>query len=128
MTLIRSIKDWHLESWAGAYPDRFIPMQIPYLLDVEVAADEIRRNAARGFKAVTFPEAVHKLGLPSLHAGHWDPFIAACAETETVVCLHIGSAGEVPSTAPDAPTDTVGVLFFGTAMFAAIDWLYSRYR
>jgi predicted TIM-barrel fold metal-dependent hydrolase len=127
LTLVRAINDWHLESWAGAYPDRFIPMQIPYLLDVEVAAAEVRRNAARGFKAVTFPEAVHKLGFASLHSGHWDPFVAACAETETVICLHIGSAGEVPSTAPDAPTDTVGVLFFGTAMFAAIDWLYSMY-
>ena len=29
------------------------------------------------------------------------------------------------ATAPDAPPDTVGVLFFGYAMFAAIDWLYS---
>ena len=127
LTMVRAINDWHLEAWAGAYPDRFIPIQIPYLLDVEVAAAEIRRNAARGFKAVTFPEAVHKLGFPSLHSGHWDQFVAACAETETVVCLHIGSAGEVPSTAPDAPTDTVGVLFFGTSMFAAIDWLYSMY-
>jgi len=127
LTMVRAINDWHLESWAGAYPDRFIPMQIPYLLDVDIAAEEILRNAARGFKAVTFPEAVHKLGFPSLHTGYWDPFVAACAETETVICLHIGSAGEVPSTAPDAPTDTVGVLFFGTAMFAAIDWLYSMY-
>ena len=48
------------------------------------------RNAARGFHAVTFPELPERLGLPSLHTGYWDPFIAACAETETVVCLHVG--------------------------------------
>ena len=29
------------------------------------------------------------------------------------------------STAPDAPSDTVGVLFFAYAMFATVDWLYS---
>jgi predicted TIM-barrel fold metal-dependent hydrolase len=100
-------------------------VQIPYLLDVEVAAEMIRSNATRGFKAVTFPEAPQKLGLPSLHTGHWDPFVRACEETGTVICLHIGSAGEVPSTADDAPADTIGALFFASAMFAAVDWLHS---
>lgn len=121
----RAWNDWHLEEWAGAAPDRFVPCQIPLLLDPEVAADEIRRNADRGFKAVTFSEAPHLLGLPSLHTGYWDPFLRACAETETVVNLHVGSSGTSPATAPDAPPDTVGVLFFAYAMFAAIDWLYS---
>jgi predicted TIM-barrel fold metal-dependent hydrolase len=127
LTLVRALNDWHIESWVGNYRDRLIPLQLPYLLDVAIAAEMIRDNAARGFKAVTFPEAPHKLGLPSLHSGYWDPFVAACEETETVICLHIGSAGEVPSTgAPDAPTDTVGALFFASAMFAAVDWLYSK--
>ena len=66
------------------------------------------------------------MSLPSLHSGHWDPFFAACEETETVVCLHVGSSGTTPTTAPDAPPVTVGVLFFGYAMFAAVDWLYSK--
>ena len=66
------------------------------------------------------------LGLPTLHSGHWDPLMAACEETGTVVCLHVGSSGTSPATAPDAPSDTIGVLFFGYAMFAAVDWLYSR--
>jgi hypothetical protein len=42
------------------------------------------------------------------------------------VCLHVGSSGTSPATAPDAPSDTIGVLFFGYAMFAAVDWLYSK--
>ena len=37
---------------------------------------EIRRNAARGFKAVTFSEAPDKLGLPTIHSGYWDPLFA----------------------------------------------------
>ena len=34
------------------------------------------------------------LGLPTIHdrRGHWDPLMAACEETETVVCMHIGSS------------------------------------
>ncbi|WP_346179648.1 amidohydrolase family protein, partial [Streptomyces cuspidosporus] len=107
-------------------PDRLIPIQIPYLLDVEFAAAEVRRNAERGFKALTFPEAPHKLGLPSLHTGHWDPLFAACDETGTTVCLHVGSSSDAPTTAPDAPIDTTSVLFFGQAMFTAVDWLYSK--
>jgi predicted TIM-barrel fold metal-dependent hydrolase len=125
LATVRAWNDWHLDGWAGAHPDRIIPCQIPWLLDPEVAADEVRRNAERGFKAITFSEAPHMLGLPTLHSGHWDPLMAACAETGTVVNLHIGSSGTSPATAPDAPPDTVGVLFFGYAMFAAIDWLYS---
>ena len=117
--------DWHIDAWAGPYPERMIPCQVPWLLDPEVGAADIRQNAARGFKAVTFPEAPEKLGLPSLHTGHWDPLMAACEETGTVVCLHIGSSSFMPEAAPDAPPDAVGVLAFACAMFSAVDWLYS---
>ncbi|MEY2433519.1 MAG: hypothetical protein QOC92_3244 [Acidimicrobiaceae bacterium] len=125
LATMRAWNDWHLDEWAGSYPGRIIPCQLPYLLDPEVAADEVRRNAERGFKAVTFSEMPHALGLPSLHSGHWDPLMRACEETGTVVNLHIGSSGTSPSTSDDAPADVIGVLFFGYAMFAAVDWLYS---
>jgi predicted TIM-barrel fold metal-dependent hydrolase len=126
LAVTRATNDWHLEAWAGAHPDRFVPCQIPWLLDPEVAAEEVRRNAARGFKAISFSENPEPLGLPSIHTGHWDPLLAACAETETVVCLHVGSSGATPTTSSDAPGDCIGVLFFGFAMFAAVDWLYSK--
>jgi predicted TIM-barrel fold metal-dependent hydrolase len=125
LAAVRAWNDWNFEAWSGAYPDRMIPCQLPWLLDPEVGAEEIRRNAERGFHAVTFTEAPHILGLPSLHTGHWDPFMAACAETATVINLHIGSSSTSPATAADAPPDAVGVLFFGYAMFSAVDWLYS---
>ena len=51
--------------------------------------------------------------------------MAACAETGTVVNLHIGSSGTSPSTTDDAPPDVQGVLFFAYAITAAVDWLYS---
>jgi predicted TIM-barrel fold metal-dependent hydrolase len=125
MACVRAWNDWHLEEWAGSHPGRIIPCQIPWLLDPAVGADMIRENAERGFKAVTFTESPHQLGLPTLHSRHWDPMMRACAETGTVVNLHIGSSGASPSTTDDAPPDVVGVLFFGYAMFAAVDWLFS---
>jgi hypothetical protein len=127
MATTRAWNDWHLESWAGAAPERIIPCQVPWLLDPQVGGDMIRENAERGFKAVTFPESPAGHGLPTIHSGHWDPFIQACAETGTVINLHIGSAGASPATTDDAPPDVTGVLFFGYAMFAAVDWLYSLY-
>jgi len=123
----RAWNDWHLEDWCGADPNRFIPCQVPWLLDPQEGADMIRENAARGFKAVSFPENPAGHGFPTIHSGHWDPVIEACAETGTVINLHIGSSGASPSTTDDAPPDVVGVLFFGYAMFAAVDWLYSMY-
>ena len=33
----------------------------------------IYENAERGFKAVTFTEAPHQLGLPTIHSGYWEP-------------------------------------------------------
>jgi predicted TIM-barrel fold metal-dependent hydrolase len=85
----------------------------------------IRENAERGFRAVTFSEDPSKLGFPSIHSGHWEPMIQACAETGTVVNLHIGSSGSSPSTSADAPPDVPGVLFFASAIYAAADWLFS---
>jgi len=126
MAATRAWNSWHVEAWAGAHPDRIVPCQIPWLLDPTVGAAMIRENAARGFRAVTFPEAPSGHGLPTLHSGHWDPIIEACAETGTVINLHIGSAGASPTTTDDAPPDVTGVLFFGYAMFAAVDWLYSK--
>lgn len=125
-TAMRAYNDWHLDAWCGAGPDRFVPNQITWLRDPTRAAEEIRRNAARGFRAVTFSEAPEKLGLPSLHTGHWDPLFEACEETGTVICLHVGSSGTSPMTAPDAPPETVAVLFFAYGMYAAVDWLYSK--
>ncbi len=127
LATMRAWNDWHLEEWVGSHPRRLIPCQLTWLHDASVAADEIRRNAARGFKAVTFPEQPHVAGFPSLHSGYWDPFVAACAETGTVICLHTGSAGALPQVAPDAPRDAMSALFgAGFALTPTVDWLYSQ--
>ena len=93
-----------------------------------LAADEIRRNAARGFTSVTFPERPHAIGLPSLwDREHWDPIIAACVETDTVISLHVGSSGIHPFPA-GAPRSQLGATLFGQlAMSACAEWLWSEY-
>ena len=69
LAVLRAWNDWHLDAWAGAYPDRIIPLQLPWLADPQLAAEELRRNAARGFKAVSFPELPAQCGLPACTPG-----------------------------------------------------------
>jgi predicted TIM-barrel fold metal-dependent hydrolase len=54
---------------------------------------------------VTFSENPEKLGQPGLHGDHWDPFLQACQDTNTVVCMHIGSSSSMTVTSLDAPAD-----------------------
>jgi predicted TIM-barrel fold metal-dependent hydrolase len=125
LACVRAWNDWHLEEWAGAHPDRLIPLQLPWLNDPHLAADEIRRNATRGCKAVSFLEYPVDMGLPSMHTDHWDPFLAACEETETVVALHCASSGWSASHSPGAPLEQLTTLFPVNALVTACDWLWA---
>jgi predicted TIM-barrel fold metal-dependent hydrolase len=126
LACVRAWNDWHNDVWAATYPGRMIPLQIPWLCDPKIAADEVRRNAARGFRAVSFLENPVTVGLPSVHTDHWDPFLAACEETATVVCLHTGSAAWTAATSPGAPLELYTTLFPVNAIAAAADWLWAR--
>lgn len=64
LACVRAYNDWLWEEWAAPYPERIIPASIPYLPDPQLAAEEVRRNAARGFKAVHFFGEPREAGLP----------------------------------------------------------------
>jgi len=125
LACMRAWNDWHIDAWVASHPDRFIAVQLPWLRDPAIAADEVRGNASRGFKAVSFLENPVDLGLPSMHTDHWDPFLAACEETETVVCLHCASSGWSASRSPGAPLELLTSLFPVNALVTAADWLWS---
>ena len=94
-----------IDEWCAGTNGRLIPLIIVQLWDAHLAAAEIRRNADRGCRAVTFSEIPPFLGFPSIHDadGYWDPFLGACEETGTVINMHIGSSSKMPSTSADAP-------------------------
>src|SRR5690606_17309418 len=56
LAAFRAYNDWMLEEWCASAPERYIPCQVAWLADPDVAAAEIRRNARRGFRAVSFSE------------------------------------------------------------------------
>jgi predicted TIM-barrel fold metal-dependent hydrolase len=127
LAVTRAWNDWLFDEWYSPYPDRIVPMGITWLTDPDVGAAEIRRNAARGFTSVTLPERPHRIGLPSLFDGYWDPIIEACVETDTVVSLHVGSSG-MADIAPGAPFLQIGATLFGQlSLTACAEWLWSGY-
>ncbi len=121
----RAWNDWLFEEWYGSYPDRIVPLGITFLADPEKGAEEIRRNAKRGFTAVTLPEQPHNQGLPPIFDPCWEPIIRACAETGTVLNLHVGSSGfaKMP---PGAPMLELGATLFQAMAFSSCaEWLWS---
>ena len=126
MASVRAWNDWHLEAWAGPYPEPDHPVP------AAVAAgsrgrrkDDLRERRARLPRGDVQREPGDAGVADAFTPGYWEPMMAACAETGTVVNLHIGSSGSSPSTTADAPPDVQGVLFFAYAISAAVDWLYS---
>ena len=123
---LQAYNDWMIEEWCASAPDRFIPCQLPWLLEPDVAATEIRRNAARGFRAVSFSENPEGLGFDGLYDGAWDPFFAACAETGTVVNLHVGSSGRTANPSAASPPEVIAALFPLSGIETVVDWIYAK--
>ena len=124
---VQAYNDWMVEEWCGSSGGRLLPLTIVPLWDPQLAADEVRRNAARGVHAVCFSEIPPNLGLPSIHDAnkHWYPFLDACNETKTTINMHIGSGSKMPSTSPDAPAAVGSTLTFANCCFSMVDWLMS---
>ncbi len=127
LAVTRAWNDWLFDEWYSAHPERIIPLGITWLADPLIGAEEIRRNAARGFRSVTLPERPHRIGFPSLFTGYWDPIIEACAETGTVISLHVGSSGGYDH-AEGSPRLQLGATMFGQlSLSACAEWLWSGY-
>ncbi len=122
---VYAYNDYMVEEWCGDSDGHLAPLIIIPLWDPELAAAEIRRNAARGVHAMCFSEIPPHLGLPSIHTGYWDPMFAACQETDTVVNMHIGSSSKMPTTSSDAPPAVQATLSFNNAMASLSDFLFS---
>ena len=124
---IKAYNDWMVEEWCAPSNGRMIPLIIIPLWDPKLAAEEVRRNAARGVTAVCFSEIPSNLGLPSIHDadGYWLPFLEACNETKMTINMHIGSGSKMPSTSADAPAAVGSTLTFANCCFSMVDWLMS---
>jgi predicted TIM-barrel fold metal-dependent hydrolase len=127
LVMIKAYNDWHVDEWCGAYPERFIPCGILPLFDVAAAAQEVRRLAAKGCHAITFSENPAGLGMPSIHTDAWDPLFAACCDTRTILCCHVGSSSQRASTSRDAPAPVPMSLSSVMAIYTLGDLLWAPF-
>jgi hypothetical protein len=124
LIMLQAYNDWILDEWCGSYPGRFIPMAIVPMWDIDACAAEVRRVAAKGCRAISFLEAPHAFGLPSLLTDHWDPMLSAMSDAGSALCMHIGSSGSLITLAPEAPIDHHIVLPTQLTLMAAQDLLF----
>ena len=129
MLCVRAYNDWMIDEWCGAAPGRYMPLTIIPLWDPVAAAAEIERTAAKGSHAFCFSENPEPLGLPTIHDPnrYWDPVMAAAQDTQSVVCMHVGSSSTMPQISSDAPG--LANLTFGAVRAAGtmLAWLFSDY-
>lgn len=124
LACIRAYNDFILEEWCAGSNGRLVPMGIVPLWDGELAAAEARRLAGLGFRSISFSEAPHLLGLPSIFSGHWDRLFAECAAGGLVLSLHIGT-GAFAMLARDAAGAVPNVVASLNAGYTLTDWLFS---
>ena len=121
LVMIKAYNDWHIDERRAAHPGRFIPCGILPLFDVQEAAKEVHRLAEKGCHAVTFSENPAALNMPSIHSGEWDPLFAACCDTGTVICCHLGSSSRSAQTSVDAPAGVAMSLSSAGTVYTLID-------
>ncbi len=125
LVMVSAYNDWHIDEWAGSYPDRFIPIAVLPTWNPEAMCAEIRRVAAKGCRAVTMPELPHLEGLPSYHDDdYWGPVFRTLSEENVVMCLHIGTGFGAISMAPNAPIDNLIILATQVSAMCAQDLLW----
>jgi predicted TIM-barrel fold metal-dependent hydrolase len=146
--------DFSIDEWCATDPTRFVPLVILPVWDVDLAAAELRRVAAKGARVASFPDNPLPLGLPSFYSDSWGPLWDAFEETGVVVSLHFGSGSFVPGFSAsakqlspsyrggefqsvslrtgdnavkndDAPTVSSFVVYATNLMWSAVDLLFS---
>jgi len=122
---VKAWNDFHIDEWCATAPDRFIPLMLIPFWDIEASIKEIERCAAKGAKAVAFPENPVPLGLPSFHTDHWDRLLSVVEDHDMPLTMHFGTSGKAPVTAPDAPMAVMIALFGCNSMSTMVDLLFS---
>jgi len=124
LACVEAYNQWSADVKA-AYPERFVGQQIVWMGDVDVACDQVRRNAERGFTALSFSENPERHDLPSLYSGYWDPLFDACQDTDTAVNLHVGSGSLLMIPSVNTPPPAHAVLFPANGILTSVDWIFS---
>ena len=65
LVLVRAYNDWHVHSWCGRHPGRFIPLGLLPFWDVDLSVEELTRLAGLGVHAVSSRRIPRSSGYPA---------------------------------------------------------------
>ncbi len=123
--LVSTYNDWYIDGWCAAAPERFVPLSVLPLWDVNLAVKEAKRVAKRGARTISFPDNPAAKGLPSIHTGYWDPLFKVMQDEKMVLSCHIGTGNQAPHSSQETPIDVwIATLPMAIANSAG-DWLFS---
>jgi predicted TIM-barrel fold metal-dependent hydrolase len=125
LACVRAYNDFLAEEWCAGSGGRLAGAAIVPLWDAVLAADEVRRIAPLGLRAICFSELPTRLELPSLYSGAWEPLLDACEETGTLVCIHVGSSSTNLTSSPDAPSAVPILNHYASSSLSLTDWVLS---
>ena len=128
LAALRAWNDWHIEEWAGAHPGPGHPAAARRGSAIRRSRRPTSaRNAARGFKAVSFPENPVDLQLPV--DAHRSLGSGACAPARRPKpwCASTTARRRGPRRArPARRSSSYTSLFPVNALVTAADWLWAR--
>ena len=125
---VRAYNDWHIQDWCGVAPERFIPLALLPLWDMNETLAEMKRMSDLGVHAVSFPDnPTLGGGLPSIHNEYWEPVWKACCDYGMVLNCHIGSGGAAPHASEESPIDAWITTMPMSIANSAADWLFASF-
>ncbi|MFT4265252.1 MAG: amidohydrolase family protein [Nocardioides sp.] len=113
---LQAWNDFSIEEWCATAPDRYIPLALLPIWDIEASVAEFRRVAAMGARTISFPDSPAPLGLPSFHSDYWGPIWDVAEETGIPISLHFGSGSFVPGFSASASGLVTGENFSSVAV------------
>ena len=124
---LRAYNDWHMADWVGAAPERFIPMAMLPVWDMDATLAEMKRMSDLGVHAVSFSDNPYLLGLPSIHNGYWEPLWKACCDYEMVLNCHIGTGAGAAHASDESPIDAWITTMPMSIANSAADWMFGSF-
>ena len=127
LATIQAYNDWHIHDWCGPYPERFIPLALLPLWDIDLTMAELKRVHALGVHAISFSDNPALLGLPSIHSEVWEPLWKFCADNQVVICCHIGTGAAAAHASDESPIGSWITAMPISISNSAADWLFASF-
>jgi predicted TIM-barrel fold metal-dependent hydrolase len=103
--VISAYNDWQADEWCAAFPGRLIPLGLLPVWDIDAAVAEAVRVAAKGVRALAFPEMPYSVDLPSFSTDHWDPLLRVIVDNDIALCLQGEGTSDMLGRPDDAPAN-----------------------